>query len=100
MNPTTTGAKAHKRRGISYTPLTSLSGQLVCWTTHIKDHAFNVDGKVMTYRLSKTEFLQTIPTDKIGGSSISSEEELDRQALTFAEQEAGILIILSIIYNR
>ena len=91
MNPTTTGAKAHKRRGISYTPITTLSGQLVCWTTHIKDNAFNGDGKVMTYRLSKTEFLQTIPTDKIGGLCESSDEELDRLALTFAEQEAGII---------
>ena len=62
-NPTITKTGSEEqKRGISYSPITDNTGRTLAWTTHIKDHAFNKDGRVHTYRLNEINYLQTIPT--------------------------------------
>jgi hypothetical protein len=99
----------HKRRGISYSALSSSDGNLSSFTIHIKDTGFNNDGKVTTYELKPGKlFLQTLPvsTKYSAGLSLSSSEhsplidndvaddagdeddEDDTETLTYAEQEA------------
>jgi hypothetical protein len=58
---------AGKERGISYSVFIDHKDSLIAITTHIKDHSFNPQKEVRTYRLSKRCFLQTIPTAKGGG---------------------------------
>lgn len=69
-NPTTTKTgKEEKARGYAYTPINNVQGENLAWTTHITDHAFNVDGEVKTYKLDDTRYLQTIPTGPKPSSS-------------------------------
>ncbi len=81
---TKTGNEEQKR-GIAYSLLSQAVGECLAWTTHIKDHCWNDRGTVCTYRLDKTNWLQTIPTSC---SSASNE--------TLAEQEANQYINLII----
>jgi hypothetical protein len=61
VTATKTG-KEEKARGFAYTPVTSMAGGTLAWTTHITDHTFNEQGEVRTYKLTDRRFMQTIPT--------------------------------------
>jgi hypothetical protein len=110
MNRSVTTTKQNKakqkRRGISYSALSSSDGNLSSFTIHIKDTGFNNDEKVKTYELKPGKlFLQALPvsTKYSAGLSLSSlehsplidnddhddgDDEDDTDTLTYAEQEA------------
>jgi hypothetical protein len=67
-SPTVVKKGGGKQRGISYSVAIDHKDSLIALTTHLKDHSFNGNKEVSTYRLSEKCFLQTIPTEKGGGS--------------------------------
>jgi hypothetical protein len=74
-NPTKTKTgKEDQRRSISYTPIINNAGEICAMTTNIKDHSFNGDGKVKTYKVSDKVYIQTIPTGPKPSTSVNNPE--------------------------
>ena len=95
VTATSTG-KEEKKRGVAYSVMTSCAGKLISVCTHIKDHAFNIDGCVKTYKLGDTDYLQTIPTSLSNRPAVNDETDDNEEDIadnfTIAEQEAGYII--------
>ena len=74
-NPTKTKTgKEDQRRSICYTPIINNAGEICAMTTNIKDHSFNGDGKVKTYKVSDKVYIQTIPTGPKPSTSVNYPE--------------------------
>lgn len=105
---TTKTGSEEQQRGAAYSPLTSSSGKLVAFTSHIKDHAFNDEERVSTYQLDDVNWLQTIPNGRPttgvrtdnhqdihlsssqpnNDSDLAQEAELEMLQFKFDQQEA------------